>query len=121
MMKPFKLKEYLKDRNKEVVTREGKPVKILCVNLISDKPIVAEIIGRGYSLAYDIDGSHTSYQSPNDIFFKTTTKKKWINLYRSGDGSGVYTGGFLDSKEVAESTGKKQYNYIKTFELEWEE
>ena len=70
MMKPFELKEYLKDRNKEVVTREGKPVKILCVNLISDKPIVAEIIGEGYSLAYDVDGSHTSYQSPNDIFFK---------------------------------------------------
>ena len=99
MMKPFKLKEYLKDRNKEVVTREGKPVKILCTNLISDQPIIAEIIGEGYSLAYDVDGSHTFYQSPNDIFFKTTTKKKWINLYRSGDGSGVYTGGFLDSKE----------------------
>lgn len=120
-MKPFKLKEYLKDRNKEVVTREGKPVKILCVNLISDKPIVAEIIGQGYSLAYDIDGSHTSYQSPNDIFFKTEDNKKWINLYRSGDGSDVYIGGLLDSKEVAEKSGRVQDNYIKTFELTWEE
>ena len=120
-MKPFKLKEYLKDRSKEVVTREGKSVKILCTNLMSDKPIIAEIIGEGYSLAYDVDGSHTFYQSPNDIFFKTTTKKKWINLYRSGDGSGVYIGGLLDSKEVAESSGREQYNYIKTFEIEWEE
>ena len=121
MMKPFKLKEYLKNPNLRVVTREGKSVEILCTNLISDRPVVAKITELGFSLAYDVYGSHTSYQSPNDLFFVTEENKRWINLYRIDSGSDAYAGGLFKTKEEAEMSGRKQEDYIATFELAWED
>ena len=102
-MKPFKIREYLKNPNLRVVTREGKSVEILCTNLISDRPVVAKITELGFSLAYDVYGSHTSYQSPNDLFFVTEENKRWINLYRIKSGSDAYAGGLFKTKEEADN------------------
>ena len=55
-MKPFSLEEYIKNPSRKIVTRDGKPVKILCTNLVSDKPVTAQIDGTGYSLSYTKDG-----------------------------------------------------------------
>ena len=46
-MKPFNIKEYLENPNREVVTREGKPVRILCTDLDdNDYPVAAAIRNR---------------------------------------------------------------------------
>ncbi len=43
-MKPFNLEEYLKNPNREIVTRDGRNVKIICTNFDSEKyPIIGEI------------------------------------------------------------------------------
>ena len=56
-MKQFNLEEYLKDPSKKIVTRNGKPAKIVCTNFISKRPIIAEIDDQGvYSLSYSISG-----------------------------------------------------------------
>ena len=83
-MKPFSLEEYLKNPNRKVVTRDGKPVKILCTNLISDTPVVAQIDGTGYSLSYTKDGKCSLCQdSIDDLFFKPEKHEGWVNIFSS--------------------------------------
>ena len=46
-MKPFNIKEHLEHPDWEVVTREGKPVRILCTDLDdNDYPVAAAIRNR---------------------------------------------------------------------------
>ena len=120
-MKPFNLEEYRKDLSKKIVTRNGKPAKILCTNFVSNRPIIAEIdeLGR-YSLAYNSDGMHADFQSPHDLFFDTEKHERWINIYR--DTTGVSSGEVLyDSREEAEEVGKICKYYVATVKVEWEE
>lgn len=120
-MKPFNLEEYRKDLSKKIVTRNGKPAKILCTNFVSNRPIIAEIdeLG-GYSLAYNSDGMHADFQSPHDLFFDTEKYERWINIYR--DTTGVSSGEVLyDSREEAEEVGKICKYYVATVKVEWEE
>ena len=122
-MKQFSLEEYLKNPNRKVVTRDGKPVKILCTNLVSDKPVDAQIDGTGYSLSYTKDGKCSLCQdSIDDLFFAPEKKEKhegWINIYKNGkDFRGEY---IYPSEKEASNEGKRLYNYIATTKIEWEE
>lgn len=120
-MKPFNLEEYRKDLSKKIVTRNGKPAKILCTNFVSNRPIIAEIdeLG-GYSLAYNSDGMHADFQSPHDLFFDTEKHERWINIYR--DTTGVSSGEVLyDSRVAAEEVGKSCTYYVATVKIAWEE
>ena len=122
-MKAFSLEEYLKNPNRKVVTRDGKSVKILCTNLISDKPVVAQIEGTGYSRSYTKDGKCSLCQdSIDDLFFAPEKKEKhegWINIYKNGnDFRGEY---IYPSEKEASNEGKRLYNYIATTKIEWEE
>ena len=48
-MKAFSLKEYLKNPERKVVTRNGKEVKIHCTNCTGDQPIIAQVKDWEYS------------------------------------------------------------------------
>lgn len=121
-MKQFSLEEYLKNPSKEVVTRNGKAVKILCTNYESCQPIIAEIEGHDYSLSFTKDGRYyiEDRNSPYDLFFAPTKHTDYINLYRNRDsyflGGGVYT-----SEEKARYIANGDNQYIKTIKIEWEE
>ena len=121
IMKQFNLEEYRKDPSKKIVTRNGKPAKILCTNFVSNRPIIAEIYEQGgYSLAYNSDCMHTDFQSPHDLFFDTEKHERWINIYR--DTTGVSSGEVLyDSRVAAEEVGKICKYYVATVKVEWEE
>ena len=118
-MKQFNLNEYLKSPNKKVITRDGKPVKILCTNLVSDKPVVAQIDGTGYSLSYPKDGKCSACQnSIDDLFFAPEKKEGWINIHK--DTIRGYEAGIIHNNE--ESAKKHcRPNYIATVKVEWEE
>ena len=119
-MKQFNLNEYLKSPNKKVITRDGKPVKILCTNLVSDKPVVAQIDGTGYSLSYPKDGKCSACQnSIDDLFFAPTKYTDYINLYR--DESVYFLGAVYTSEEYAKNIAKGNDQYITTIKVEWEE
>ena len=116
-MKQFSIEEYDKNPNQKVVTRDGKPVKILCTNLISDKPVVAQIEGTGYSLSYTKDGKCSLCQdSIDDLFFKPEKHKGWVNIFPNNIIGGIY-----ESEEEAKKAAFWSSCPFTTIKIEWEE
>lgn len=86
-MEKFSLKEHLKNPSKKVVTRDGKPIKIICVNKLGNYPIVGLIkINENCEkpLTFTEDGYNIIGQNTNrDLFFdseKETSIKTFEDL-----------------------------------------
>ena len=123
-MKPFNLKEYLKNPNRKVVTRDGRNVKIICTNFDSEKyPIIGEIKGYGYPAIYDEEGYApcSDYDNSTDLFFAPEKHEGWINLYRNEDGISWISPNYFTSKKEAEKEGKTHTCSVTTIKIEWEE
>ena len=119
-MKPFDLKEYLKNPERKVVTRDGRAVKIYCTNYCSPNfPIVAQIEDRNFSEIFTIDGhySRDKQESRNDLFFATGKREGWVNIYRNKTNGESYCGKIYASEEEA----KTQTDILTTIKIEWEE
>ena len=123
-MKQFNLDEYLKNPNRKIITREGKSVRVICVDRFSDDyPIVTLIRNKDKEVieCYTKDGKFLENNIHNhDLFFAPVKKSGWINLYKRNSiispGPRAY-----NTKEDAESiVGDKSY-YISTIKIEWEE
>ena len=125
-MKPFSLKEYLKNTNRKVVTRDGRNVKIICTNFDSEKyPIIGEIKGYGYPAIYDEEGLApcSDYDNSTDLFFAPEKKEKhegWVNIYSDHIFGDLYCGKIYTSEEEAKSDAFIEPSY-KTIKIEWEE
>ena len=125
-MKEFSLEEYLKNPNREVVTRDGRKVRIVCTDRagLNAKPIVAlitlpngdEVIKTFWNNGFET----TAIEGENDLFFAPEKHTDYINLYRNG---GVYFlgGGVYTSEENAKYIAKGDDQYITTIKVEWEE
>lgn len=91
MKQKFDLSLWLQDKSRKVVTRGGKPVRIVCWDKLGDFPIIACIkYSDDYEdfESYNIDGSKYSYnrEDQNDLFFAdeeeklTEFEKKLVDL-----------------------------------------
>lgn len=122
-MKQFNLREYLENPSREVVTRDGKPARIICTNANSPYPIVAlycDEAGIEYVCSYKKDGSFSkNWKSDKDLFFALKKKEGYINLFRQI--TGINTSFIFNTKEEAEKSAKSLPNYITTIKIEWEE
>lgn len=123
-MKQFNLEEYLTNPNRKIITREGKSVRIICVNrFYNDYPIVALIRNKDKEIVecYTKDGNFLENNTHNcDLFFAPVKKSGWINLYKMNS---IISPGPLayDTKEEAESAAGNRSDYISTIKIEWEE
>lgn len=124
-MRQFNLEEYLKNPDRKVMTRNGKPARIICTDKLGDKPVVALILSRdgktettnfytsdGICLRDDID-------YPEDLMFAPTKKEGWINLFKIN--STITSGEIYNTKEEAKSAVVGNFIYISTVKIEWEE
>ena len=125
-MKQFNLKEYLKDPNKKVVTRDGRNARIVCTDRKGTECSVVALctMSSGSEDCYFYFPSGRMYLSADsclDLFFASEKKKGWANLYDLPEGP--YLGSVYSSKEVAEAMSKKcgLQHYIATIKIEWEE
>ena len=127
-MKQFNLKSYIANPRK-VMTKDGRDVRILCVDAKGDYPVVALIpdgegeYKRDHPEMYTEDGcSYSGRMSFLDLFFAPEKKVGWVNVYEGADGNS-YVGDsrIFTSKEDAEKEGKKWKDYIATVKIEWEE
>lgn len=123
-MKQFNLEEYLKDPTKKVVTRDGKDVRIICMDRPAKKPIVALVSKEeNYSdvRTYFADGRSYLYGKDNDdLFFAPEKKVGWMNLYKRYFGL-VKGGEVYNSEEAAKKMAAGDEDYIITIKIEWEE
>ena len=127
-MKQFNLKSYIANPRK-VMTKDGRDVRILCVDAKGDYPVVALIpdgegeYKRDHPEMYTEDGcSYSGRMSFLDLFFAPEKKVGWANVFGGADGNS-YVGDsrIFKSKEDAEKEGKKWKDYIATVKIEWEE
>ena len=125
-MKPFNLKEYLKNPERKVVTRDGRNVTIHCTNYNSNFPIVAEIEGAHLSDSFNKEGKfYQISDSENDLFFAPEKKVGWVNIYRGCCGP-ITSANVFSSKEEAEEAsmhcnGFTQGLHLATVKVEWKE
>ena len=108
-MKPFNLSEYLENPSREIVTRDGRSVRIVCVNanIIDDGntyPIVALVKKEDNT---DAPASFTNNgvylvgeEDDFDLFFKPTQKEGWTNVYRDFNNE-IIIGTVYETKEEA--------------------
>ena len=124
-MKKFDLQEYLSNPSRKIITRDGKPVRIICIDAKCNYSIVALVTQNNYEVTYNFkeDGFATSYgDSDLDLFFSPNKKEGWINLYRVNYGNTfrVEQSVIHDTKEKALSNALG-VGYIDTVHIEWEE
>ena len=122
-MKKFDLQEYLSNPSRKIITRDGKPVRIICTDSRCNYPIVGLVTqDDNYEYTYNFrkDGFVTSYgESDLDLFFAPKKKKGYINLFKQN--IGFNTGSVFNTKEEAEKSAKGLPYYITTIKIEWEE
>ena len=131
-MKAFNLKEYLKNPEKKVITRDGRGVRIRCTDRRGGNcPIVAlvETSTRKAEniLSYREDGKWSPVDGPSvdsnlDLFFAPEKHEGWINIFKSSnDLAFLGQSRIFASKEDAEKDGKDCECYVATVKIEWEE
>ncbi len=131
-MKAFNLKEYLKNPEKRVITRDGRGVRIRCTDRRGcDCPIVALVetsTGKAENiLSYRENGKWSPAGGPVvesnlDLFFAPEKHEGWINIFKSSnDIAFLGQSRIFASKEDAKKDGKDCECYVATVKVEWEE
>ena len=128
-MKPFNLKEYIKNPNKKVITRNGRPVKIVYTDKKGMYPVVALIeYNNTYEnvFAFTTDGRYSFVETDEkDLFFAPEKKEGWINIYRGKDYPHVGLVIYNSEEEAEEAsrhcTGFTKDLHLATVKIEWEE
>ena len=125
-MEEFNLEEYLKNPDREVVTRDGRKVRILCTDRKGDTPIIALVNdandGQEYGYAFYSDGKYFRARNDElDLFFAPEKHEGWIiiNKYPDGerDTNGIIYSTELDIPDIPPVGGKR----VAKLKIEWEE
>lgn len=119
-MKEFSLEEYLKNPDREVATRDGRKVRIVCTVFDNpDYPVVGEIKGYKWPLSFAINGEAIKGRPlACDLFFAPTMVKRWGIVYRKSER-------LFDTRDEAEKwmeeadAGEKKFCSV--CKVEWEE
>ena len=78
-MKPFSIKEHLEHPDWKVVTREGKPVRILCTDLDNNDYPVAAVVGNFHVDKYTAEGLfQAGKETKYDLFFASEKHEGWV-------------------------------------------
>ena len=123
-MKAFSLKEYLKNPEKKVVTRDGRSVRIRCTDRKGEgQPIVALVESMNKDMeivcAFREDGkwNPAGMDSNVDLFFAPEKQEGWVNIY-PGPITGVMV---YKTEEDAKHGANAGAEVIATIKIEWEE
>lgn len=124
-MKSFNLEEYLKNPNRELITRDGRKARIICTNKKDEiYPIVALIQTKTNNYEktrhYTIDGKWImESDNTEDLFFAPIKKEGYINLYNSYEG--IVGRRVYESEKAAKEEIDQNKFYITTIKIDWEE
>lgn len=126
-MKQFNLQEYLANPNRQVVTREGQKVRIVCTDRagLNAKPIVAlitlpngdEVIKTFWNNGFET----TAIEGENDLFFAPEKHKGWIIINKWPDGERDTNGIIYHNKSDIPDMPPVGGQRVATIKIEWEE
>lgn len=127
-MKRFSLEEYLANPDKEVITRNGNPVRIICTDRESsvNQPVVALVktsdLGEVCNV-FSADGSFYEVcgESPLDLFFKTTKREGWTNVFDYHTGTLCCSCVFPNEESALRVRDHSTTDCVATVKIEWEE
>lgn len=123
-MKRFNLEEAI--AGKPVVTRNGHPVRILCVDRRGmEFPIIA-LMDTGTQeivMAYTKEGCrvYNNSISENDLVMASEKKEGWVNLYITENSFAEVDTVIYESEERALLNKDTDKQYISTVKINWEE
>lgn len=124
-MKPFNLREYLKNPSRRIVTRDGRPAEIKCTNYVGTSSafcVIAEVDVKNVRMSFlfrETDGRFNRYKEEElDLFFAPEKHEGWANIYKQ-DAKYRVIGYVYETKEEAERN--RDIDYITTIKIEWEE
>lgn len=124
-MEQFSLEKYLANPKRKVVTRDGKPVRIVCTDKkgCEHYPIVAlvETDGKEFGRTYTKDGRFACSEVDNDddLFFVPIKHEGWVNIHQS-DGR-TWIGDVFSTEIEAKGEGCVCKSYVATIKIEWTE
>lgn len=126
-MKKFNLKEYLKNPNSPIVTRDGHAARIICTNRVGKTHSILALLFEDEDRDREVVYQYTSKgeyfpnaSSPHDLFFAPIKKEGWINIYHyDGIENANAARRIYDTKEEALACGNK--GRVDTIKIEWEE
>ena len=127
-MKQFNLSEYLENPSRKIVTRNDRPVRIVCFNAnVIDNgntyPIVALVKKEDNTddiLSFTNNGVYmVGEEDEFDLFFEPTQKEGWTNVYRNSNNQ-IVTDTVFETKDEALSR-KSIHGYVDTILITWEE
>ena len=124
-MKQFNLQEYLANPKRQVVTRDGRPVRIICTDSDARGGQIVAIVTmpnkKKQVIQFYENGRYyfsSDSKSEDDLFFAPTIVKRWGIVYRNADH-------LFDTREEAEKCMEEADEGEKKFcsvcEVEWEE
>lgn len=99
-------------QNKKYQTRDGRPVRILCIDAQGEQPIVGLIPEFEAVQQWSLDGSFlkSRKESSLDLINAKTKREGWVNVYKEE---------LFDSKESADCAAYEKR--IACVKIEWEE
>lgn len=123
-MKEFSLEEYLKNPNREIVTRDGKKVRIICTDFDNpDYPVIGEINGNKWPCSFTTNGLliKDGVEQPSDLFFAPEKHEGWININKWPDGVRDSDGIIYHTKSEVPNMPPVGIQRVATIKIEWEE
>ena len=132
-MKQFSLDEYLANPSKKIITRDGRAVKIICIDAKGSFPVIGLVadavtdVSSESPISFTKNGKYWNANneitdSPLDLFFASEKYEGWINIFKSSnDIAFLGQSRIYESKEDAENGGKSCDSYAATIKIEWEE
>ena len=126
-MKQFNLKEYLENPSRKIVTRDGRNVRIICIDAKGNFPIVAliETLDSTTEVPHKFKKNGHFFTGNEDyhlnLFFAPEKHEGWINLYENEDGISWISPNYFTSKKAAEEEGKTHTCSVTIIKIEWEE
>ena len=121
-MEQFSLEKYLANPSRKVVTKDGRPVRILCTDRISYNVEIVGLImndnGMESIFTWTQQGKeYINSDTSNDLFFAPEKHEGWVCICRRFRNNGYFTDGIYDSEQEAKVRGGS----IATVKVEWEE
>ena len=124
-MKPFNLKEHLEHPDWKVVTREGRPVRIVYTELDDSVYPVVAVINNWHAQQFTAGGLfQAGKKTKYDLFFAPEKHERWAIIYkRPLAGSFEIWPGIYADREKAERI--REVNLVgakcSVIKIEWEE